>query len=168
MAPLASMESLSTTPDFSALPGVGGVGQVVGGAMSVVSGRKSAATVAPDAVSTSSMMVAHKTFEPPGLGKPSRVTPLGLDEGKLSASDHKRAKDGWVPIPRSYYLRHMEIRAWKIWRMYLPSGRIFVQFRISVNCMHAGISGTNIPPEGKFLPSVEPFFLLCFIHTDFY
>ena len=99
MAPLASMESLSTTPDFSALPGVGGAGQVVGGAMSVVSGRKSAATVAPDAVSTSSMMVAHKTFEPPGLGKPSRVTPLGLDEGKMSSSDHKSARMDGFPHP---------------------------------------------------------------------
>ena len=99
MAPLASMESLSTTPDFSALPPGGGVGQVVGGAMSVVSGRKSAATVAPDAVSTSSMMVAHKTFEPPGLGKPSRVTPLGLEEGKLSSSDHKSARmDGFPSL----------------------------------------------------------------------
>ena len=92
MAPLASMESLSTTtPDpFSAALPPGG-GQVAAGMLPVaLSGRKSAASVAPDAVSTSSMMVSHKTFEPPGLGKPSRVTPLGLDEGKLSSDEQPK------------------------------------------------------------------------------
>jgi hypothetical protein len=45
----------------------------------------------------STTSVIHKPFEPPGLGKPSRVTPVGLDEADdndfLSAGDHISATE---------------------------------------------------------------------------